>query len=95
MTYTNKLREIRLKKNLSQEYIALELGISQKAYSDLENGKTSLSFKKMETIANILQTPVGDLCPSTTCNCKADSKQLQQLKKYLADQSISIPKKFK
>ena len=39
MTELKHIRNIRRKKNLSQEYIALELGTSQKAYSDLENGK--------------------------------------------------------
>jgi len=38
------IRSLRRDKNLSQEYVAFELGISQKAYSDLENGKTCLSF---------------------------------------------------
>ena len=33
----NKLKEIRLKNNYKQEYVASELGITQKAYSKLEN----------------------------------------------------------
>ena len=36
------LRKIRRDKNYSQEYLANLLNISQKAYSDIEQGKTSL-----------------------------------------------------
>ena len=39
----NNLRKIRREKDLTQEYIAFELGISQKAYSDIENGKTKIN----------------------------------------------------
>ena len=40
--YNKKLRKIRRVKDLTQEYIAFELGISQKAYSDIEQGKTKM-----------------------------------------------------
>ncbi|WP_240668967.1 helix-turn-helix domain-containing protein [Flavobacterium columnare] len=43
------LRRLRREKNFSQEYIANLLEISQKAYSDIEQGKTTL---KSETILN-------------------------------------------
>lgn len=89
-----QIRSLRRDKNLSQDYVASKLNITQKAYSDLENGKSCLSFEKMEVLATIFQVSVGDLCP-ITCNCKADSKQLHQLKQHLADQNIPLPKKFK
>ena len=39
----NNLRKIRREKDLTQEYMAFELGISQKAYSDIQNGKTKIN----------------------------------------------------
>ena len=42
ITYNKNLRKIRRVKDLTQEYIAFELGISQKAYSDIEQGKTKM-----------------------------------------------------
>jgi len=50
----NNLRKIRREKDLTQEYIAFELGISQKAYSDIENGKTKINQQYLEKIASIL-----------------------------------------
>ncbi|WPC14417.1 helix-turn-helix transcriptional regulator [Riemerella anatipestifer] len=49
----NKLKEIRLKNNYTQEYIASELGITQKAYSKLENGQTCLSQDKIMKLVKI------------------------------------------
>ncbi len=65
-----KLRELRLQKGLSQENIAFELGISQKSYSDIENGKTELKHKKIIQLAKILNTTPDKICPiSKQCNC--------------------------
>lgn len=36
------LRRVRREKDFSQEYIAEKLNLTQKAYSDIENGKTTL-----------------------------------------------------
>ena len=41
----NKLKELRQKKGLTQENIAYELGISQKAYSKIENNLLSVPYK--------------------------------------------------
>lgn len=72
---TTQIRNIRLKKNLSQEFVAFKLGVSQKAYSDLENGKTCLNYEKTKLLAEVLQTSIGKLCP-VRCNYKEDSKVL-------------------
>ncbi len=50
----DKIRLLRLQKGLSQENIAHELNITQKAYSKIENGQTSLSLDKIVKIAKIL-----------------------------------------
>ena len=42
-------------KNISQDYIAKHLGISQAAYSSIENGKTKVDAEKLDQIANILK----------------------------------------
>ena len=52
----NKLKEIRLKNNYKQEYVASELGITQKAYSKLENGQTCLTVDKIFKLAIIYNT---------------------------------------
>jgi len=53
-----KIRITRLEKGLSQENMAEALGISQCAYSNLENGKTKLGIKCLKNISNILDIDV-------------------------------------
>ncbi len=62
-----KIRIARLEKEYSQENMAEFLGISQCAYSNLENGKTKLGLKCLRKISRIL-----DLQLSLT-----DSKKLE------------------
>jgi transcriptional regulator with XRE-family HTH domain len=46
-----QVRRIREMKSISQEYVAKHLGISQAAYSNIENGKTGISQEKLFRIA--------------------------------------------
>lgn len=50
-----KVRKVRELKGFSQEYVAQQLKISQKAYSDMERGKTKLDFGRVEQIAEALE----------------------------------------
>ncbi|HNS41997.1 MAG TPA: helix-turn-helix transcriptional regulator [Taishania sp.] len=50
-----KIRKVREIKNFSQEYVANKLSISQSAYSNIENGKTLISEKSLNSIAKILE----------------------------------------
>ena len=49
-----KIRELRKAKGLSQQYMAKELGLSQKAYSKIECNETHLSFYRITEIARLL-----------------------------------------
>ena len=53
-----KMRELR---NLTQEYMASELGITQAGYSKIESGATDIAFSKIEEIAAILKVSPADL----------------------------------
>jgi transcriptional regulator with XRE-family HTH domain len=46
-----KIKKIRELKGLKQDYLALELGVSQKHYCHLENGKADLRFTQLQQIA--------------------------------------------
>lgn len=50
-----KFRELR---NYTQEYMAEMLGISQNAYSKIENGRTRLTTDRLKKIAGILEISV-------------------------------------
>jgi transcriptional regulator with XRE-family HTH domain len=47
----NKLRQLRMNKVYSQEYVAEMLAVSQKTYSNMENDKTSISTEVLKKIA--------------------------------------------
>ena len=49
-----QVRKIREMKSISQDYVARQLGISQAAYSNIENGKTNISENRLLLIASAL-----------------------------------------
>jgi transcriptional regulator with XRE-family HTH domain len=55
------IRHIRELKRWKQDYMASQLGISQKAYSKIENGETNISVNRIIEIAKILEVDVADL----------------------------------
>jgi len=65
-TVADRIRDNRLKKNISQDYIAKKLGISQKAYSKIENNETRLNVESLATIAEIMEIPVNTFFSDST-----------------------------
>lgn len=49
------IRNKRTSKDWCQEAMAIELGISQSAYANLENGKTQISLEKLINIISLLE----------------------------------------
>ena len=88
----NKLRKLRLEKGLSQENVALELGITQKAYSDIENGKTYLKKDSILKLVSLYDVPINELC-NLSCHCDAIMK-LEKILKYLKDNNIDLPESY-
>lgn len=76
-----KLRLLREFRNYSQEYIAEKLGITQHAYSRIENNLTKLTAERLERLAAILDIPLLELlsdkepfiCFSDPCTSAAGS----------------------
>jgi len=56
-----KLRLLREYRNYSQVYIADQLGITQNAYSRIENNQTRLTADRLEKLAEILNVPLLEL----------------------------------
>lgn len=55
------IRQFRELRNYSQEYIAGKMGISQNAYSKIENGITQLTVSHVRQISIILEVSIMDL----------------------------------
>ncbi len=53
-----KYREMR---NYSQKYVASQMGLSQNAYSKIENNITGLTVHHVKELSRILEVPIADL----------------------------------
>jgi transcriptional regulator with XRE-family HTH domain len=58
------IRKEREKRELSQEYMASQLHITQAAYSNIESDKTDLSVKRLYEICKLLDVDVAELIRS-------------------------------
>ncbi|MFI5157753.1 MAG: helix-turn-helix domain-containing protein [Sphingobacteriales bacterium] len=63
----HNIRNVRIDRNYTQNYLAAKLKISQNAYSKIELGRTRITVEKLLIIADVLNTDACDLI-----NIKAD-----------------------
>ena len=54
MLVGQKIRKLRELRNYTQEYMATQLGLSQKAYCNIETNQTKISLDRFAQIAQIL-----------------------------------------
>ncbi len=89
------IRKIRRSKDLTQEYMAFEMGISQKAYSDIENSKVKINLEILTKISDILDIRPSDICSiSHKCGNDEYEDKYQNLLEYMKKNNISVPKEF-
>jgi len=58
MELAKRIRNIRLLKGLSQEYVASRMNMSQPAYSRIENKAGNCSFKTLLKLAEVLEVKI-------------------------------------
>jgi len=58
LSVAQRVRKVRVEKNFSQDYLAKKLGLSQKAYSKIENSESKLNVDTLIKISEILDTPI-------------------------------------
>lgn len=78
MIAAQHIKELRIEHNYSQEYLANELDISQKTYSNIENGKTKLNLDhliKLSKVFNMDMMGLFDVLSS------ADAKTIKNIKR--------------
>ena len=90
----NLIRKLRREKNLTQEDVAIHLKISQKAYSDIENGKTTLKHEYISQLAQVFNVTADVFCQVNNCCAKEQKCTNQKLKELLAQNNIPIPKEL-
>lgn len=52
-----KIKQIRELKNITQEFMATQMGLSTRAYSKIETGETQLTINRLNEIGEILEVP--------------------------------------
>lgn len=61
MMLGQKIKKLRELKNLTQEHMAQQLGITQSAYSKIENNEVEVAYSKLEQIAKVLELRPEDI----------------------------------
>lgn len=56
-----KIKNIRELRNLTQDYMATQLGITQAGYSKMESGTSQINYQKLVEIAKILDISLEDM----------------------------------
>lgn len=74
--------------------MAFEMGISQKAYSDIENAKVKINLEILTKISDILDIKPSEIC-SISDKCSNDFEdKYHSLLEYMKKNDISIPKEY-
>lgn len=61
MPLKTRMKEYRVKLNMSQEDLANQVGVRRETIGNLENGKYNPSFKLTYDIAKVLEAPIETL----------------------------------
>lgn len=61
MAFHDKLKELRNEKGWKQDLMAHKLGITQSAYSQIEDGSVKVKLEQVLKIVEILETPLDEL----------------------------------
>lgn len=82
MTLGDKLKKARIGKNLTQEYLAEVLNVSQKTYSNFENDKSKPAFAQVEDIAKILDVSVLDFLSGDNITVNQNDNEIAIAQNY-------------
>lgn len=86
------IRKIRRDRDLTQEYMAFEMGISQKAYSDIENSKVKMNLEILTKVSGILDIKPSDICSiSHKCGTNDYEDKYNELVEYMKQNNIALP----
>lgn len=92
---SGNIRKIRRDKDLTQEYMAFEMGISQKSYSDIENSKVKINLDILTKISTILGIKPSDICSiSDQCGGTQYESKYNSLIDFMKKNNIAIPEEL-
>ena len=72
--------------------MAFEMGISQKAYSDIENSKVKINLEILTKVSDILDIKPSDICSiSHKCSTNDYEDKYNELVEYMKQNNIALP----
>ena len=57
----SRIKALRIAKNLTQEQVADQIGVSRQKYARVESGTNSITLDILSKVAEILDVTVGDI----------------------------------
>lgn len=88
--FGKRLKELRLKANITQEELAEQVGVATKTVSYWENAHNPVTFNKIPLIANALNIPVYKLFIFLSTEEKAAEKDYIQLLQAKTGKELDI-----
>lgn len=61
MNIHHRIKSLRLSKNLTQDYVASKMGISQRQYSKIESCDVKLDFDRLQKLSEIFEINLSDM----------------------------------
>lgn len=91
----NELIEIRKSRGFSQDFVANQLGVTQKTYSNFENSVSKISIERLYAVAKILRVDLNELLMKGDVNYEFESQasqlaEIEALRKMVQLQSDII-----
>jgi transcriptional regulator with XRE-family HTH domain len=82
------LREIRLERNYTQEHLAFELDVSQKTYSNKENGKGKITMRDLLNLSRIYECEVLELVSKLIKSSPEIVQEIENANHSLSDYEV-------
>jgi len=77
MTIGDQIQKIRLKKGISQQFIADTIGISQSKFNRIENGKSDILLNDLLEICQILRINYIELLQSSYADQSVEKEEIE------------------
>lgn len=93
--FPKKLKELRLKANLTQKEIAEKLNISQPAYQQWESGRRKPTLTTLEMFSDFFSVSIEELLSDGTVRIESilNADKISYKNKPLSDETIELIKK--
>jgi len=90
--YMEKIKELRIKNNLSQEKIAQAIGVSRPTYTAIENGKQELSLEEAKKLTILFSISVDELLSGSIPNIQKYKHMILTFLRMNVSKDGKIPK---